>query len=399
MLTAGTTLEQADDSVRRAVGVAFVVNGFAMASWLGRLPELRQALGLTPGGVGLLLLCLSIGAVAALAGSGPVVARLGTARAVQLGALLVAAGVVGMALGVHQRLVPVVGAAMLAYGVGTSMWDVAMNVEAADVERRLARSVMPRFHAGWSIGSVLGAALGTVAARIGLPLSVQLVGTGLLVLASVPLVVRRFRPHEPTPASRAAGSLRRAWSEPRTLAIGVVVFGFALSEGIANDWVALALVDGYAAPTSVGTAGFAVFVTAMTVGRLFGGSATDRLGRVLVLRVTALLVIAGVAAVVLSPSLGGALAGAVLWGLGASLGFPAGMTAAGDDQQHSALRVSVVASVGYTAFLAGPPLVGTIADHVGIQDALWVAAGAAVLGLLAAPAVARQPTPEEAPAA
>lgn len=396
MVEAATTSPRAVDAVRRAVAVAFVANGFAMASWLGRLPELREALQLTPGAVGLLLLCLSVGAIASLSGSGPLVARFGTTTTVRLGTLLVTAGVLAMAAGLVGGSVPVVGAALFTYGIGTSSWDVAMNVEAADVERRLGRSVMPRFHAGWSIGTVIGAGLGALAATFGPSLPVQLVVTAVLVLGAVLPAAGRFPAHDPTPASRASGSLRRAWTEPRTLAIGAVVFAFALCEGIANDWLALALVDGHAAAPAVGTAGFTVFVTSMTLGRLFGGTVTDRVGRVLVLQVTALAVIAGVVAVVLSPNLTGALAGAVLWGLGASLGFPAGMTAAGDDEEHSALRVSVVASVGYTAFLAGPPLVGTIADQVGVRDALWVAAGAAVLGLLASPAVARRPSPEPA---
>jgi MFS family permease len=169
-----------------------------------------------------------------------------------------------------------------------------------------------------------------------------------------------------------------------------VVLAFALCEGIANDWLALALVDGYQAAAAVGSAGFAVFVTAMTVGRFVGGSVTDRFGRVTALRATAVLVVAGVAAVVLSPGVIGAFLGAVLWGLGASLGFPTGMTAAGEDERHAAVRLSVVSSIGYAAFLGGPPLVGALADQVGVRNAIWVAAGAAAVGLLASPAVAPQ---------
>jgi cyanate permease len=79
-----------------------------------------------------------------------------------------------------------------------------------------------------------------------------------------------------------------------------------------------------------------------------------------------------------------ALAGALLWGIGASLGFPVGMSAAADDPTRAAVRVSVVSSIGYTAFLAGPPLIGLLAEDVGILRALFVVLGALVLGLLAA---------------
>jgi MFS family permease len=116
------------------------------------------------------------------------------------------------------------------------------------------------------------------------------------------------------------------------------------------------------------------------------------------LRVTALLAVAGVLTVVLSPGIPGALAGAVLWGLGASLGFPLGMSAAGDEAARSAARVSVVGSIGYTAFLGGPPLVGLLADHVTVRDAILVACGAALVGFLAAAAARplRSPVPGRA---
>jgi MFS family permease len=166
-----------------------------------------------------------------------------------------------------------------------------------------------------------------------------------------------------------------------------VVLSFALCEGIANDWLALSLVDGYDVPHAAGSAAFAVFVTAMTVGRLVGGSVTTRFGRVATLRGTAVLVVIGSSLVVLSPVTAGAYVGAVIWGLGASLGFPMGMTAAGDDPRKAAARLSVVSSIGYAAFLGGPPLIGSLADHVGIRDSLTVAIGAAVVGFLVAGAV------------
>ncbi len=377
-----------------AVAVVFVVNGLAFASWVSRVPAVKQALGLTPGGVGLLLLCLSAGTLVALPLSGAVISRIGPARSVLGGAVFAGTGLVGMATGVGAGSVPVVGMSMFLYGAGTSAWDVAMNVEAADVEHRLARTVMPRFHAGFSLGTVLGALLGAACARLDVALPAQLVATVALIVVSIPPAVRSFLPAEEHHEEKAAQrpSLLVAWTEPRTLAIGALVLAFALCEGIANDWLALSLVEGYGTAESVGAIGFGVFVAAMTAGRLFGGTAVERFGRVAVLRVTALLVVAGVLVVVLSPGVPGALTGAVLWGLGASLGFPLGMSAAADEEDRAAVRLSVVSSIGYTAFLGGPPLVGLLADHVGVRDAVLVACGAAAVGLLAAPAAASRRT-------
>jgi predicted MFS family arabinose efflux permease len=264
-----------------------------------------------------------------------------------------------------------------------------MNVEAADVERRLGRSIMPRFHAGFSIGTVAGALLGAVSARVGLALPVQTTVVAVGVVAVVLLVVGRFLPVLEEHHAAPRPSVWLAWREPRTLAIGVVVMAFALAEGIANDWLALAIVDGYDAAPAVGSFGYALFVVAMTTGRFFGGGLTMRYGRVPVLRATALLVVAGTLVVVLSPNVVGAMTGALLWGLGASLGFPMGMTAAGEDETRAATRVAVVSSIGYCAFLGGPPLVGALGDRVGVQDSLLVALGAAVIGFVGASALAR----------
>ncbi len=380
-----------------AVSCVFVLNGLAFASWVSRVPAIRDALELTPGAVGLLLLCLSAGTLLALPLSGAVVGRIGPARTVALSSVAVGVGLVVMAVGLWLTSVPLVGAGMFVYGIGTSAWDVAMNVEAADVERRLARTIMPRFHAGFSAGTVTGALVGAGCARLGIDLSTQLVGTVLVVLAVVPLATRAFTPVEPPHPDHVGGpGVLAAWREPRTLMIGLVVLSFALAEGIANDWVALALVDGYGASQSVAATGFAVFVTAMTLGRLFGGSFVERAGRVTTLRVTGVLVVAGVAVVVWSPGLPGALAGAALWGVGASLGFPLGMSAAGDEERRAAARVSVVSSIGYTAFLGGPPLVGLLADTFGVRQAVVVAAVAGLAGALLAKATAPQRPPVDA---
>jgi MFS family permease len=380
---AGVRLERA----RIAVGVAFAANGLALASWISRIPAIRDALALSAAELGLLLLCLSVGAVVALPLSGPLVHRVGPAAAVVAGSAGVAAGLLGVAAGARLGLVPLAGLGLLLTGYGTGTWDVAMNVEGADVERRLTRTLMPRFHAGFSLGTVGGALLGAAAAAAGLSVVYQLPATAALVLAAAVLATRAFLPapagHEEGTRSRPSGVLA-AWREPRTLLVGVTVLAFAFTEGVANDWLTIALVDGHGTSEAVGAIGFAVFVAAMTAVRMVGGSALERWGRVPVLRATAAVALVGLLLVVFGPSLGWVLAGALLWGGGAALGFPVGMSAAADEAGRAAVRVSVVSSIGYTAFLAGPPLVGFLAEAVGILRALLVVLGMLLVGVLAA---------------
>lgn len=393
------------EAAKRAVAVVFGVNGFVFASWISRLPAVRDILGMTPGELGLLLLCVSFGSVTTLVVSGVVVHRLGPRRA-----CLVAASLMTAALAVVSLTPPLglLAVALVLVGAGTGLWDVAMNVEGAGVERLLGRPIMPRYHAGFSFGTVAGAAVGAGAAGLHVPVAWHLVTVCALGFASVAVAVRwyvgpevwAFTGDDAAPAVRGSSGVLRAWREPRTLMIGLLVLGMAFAEGAANDWLAVGLVDGYRVSHAVAALGFGFFVTAMTTGRLVGPWILARFGRVRALRTSALLVAVGVLAVQVGAelrepvgivaALALAAVGALTWGGGAALGFPVGMTAAADDPRFAAARVSVVSSIGYVAFLAGPPLLGLLGDHVGVIRAL-VGVGAAVLLSLVAAGAAREP--------
>ena len=377
---------------RNAVAIVFALNGFAFASWVSRIPETRDALDLTPGQLGTMLLALSVGSVVALPSAGLWVHRFGAAKVVGAAAVLDAVGlaVTGVgAGGVTEVWVTAVGLFLLGFGSG--VWDVAMNVEGAAVEQEIRRTIMPRFHAAFSLGTVVGAGIGAASSAIGVPVAAHLMTCAALV-ALVPLVaVRTFLPagEEDEEAGEHTGKPRhpmRAWTEPRTLVIGLMVLSMALTEGVANDWLAVALVDGYDVEAWVGAAGFALFVAAMTVGRVGGTVVLDRYGRLQVLWATMALAGVGVLLVVFGQDLVVVTVGIVLWGLGASLGFPVGMSAAADEPEYAAARVSVVSTVGYTAFLAGPPLLGYLGDHVGVLSALLVVAILLVPSAMAVPA-------------
>ena len=388
------------DRARTGVALVFLLNGWCFAGLVSRFPALRTDLALTNGELGLLLLAIAAGSVIALPSSGWLIERWGAATVVRFGGGLVAVGltmvgasVSALAAASLPEAVALAAFGLFVNGVGTGVWDVAMNVEGAAVERRLGRSIMPRFHAGWSIGSILGALLGVPMAAFGAPVLAHLAVVGVLAAALAWRGAGDFLPVEPA-ASGPRG--RSAWGEPRTLALGVMVLAFALTEGAANDWLALALIDGYDAPHWVGVGGFAVFVTAMTLGRLLGTMLLDRFGRVPVLMSTAGAALAGLLLVVLGGHPVVVALGIVVWGLGASLGFPVGMSAAADDPARSAARVSVVATTGYVAFLAGPPLIGFVGDQVGTLSALWVVAVVLAPSTLAVPAARRHVDPAEA---
>jgi predicted MFS family arabinose efflux permease len=379
-------------SARTSVAWVFGLNGLAVASWFARVPAARDALGLTAGQLGLLLLGLSAGSVLAMPMAGAIVRAAGAARTVTGSTVVLAAGLGFAGLAIGGRLGPVaVGAGLFAVGFGTGLCDVAMNVEAARVERRLGRTIMPRFHAAWSVGTVVGALLGAAAARTGVPVAVHLGLVAVAVGGATAAAARTFL----TPDGEQEGpagprvSVLRAWLEPRTLLIGLFVLIMAFTEGTANDWLAVATIDGYHVGPALGAVTFAVFVAAMTAGRTFGTTALDRWGRVPVLLVSALLAATGALITVLAGRLSLAVLGVVLWGLGAALGFPMGMSAAADEEALAPARVSVVAVIGYTAFLAGPPAVGLLGDHVGTLRALLAVPVMLLAALALAPKLAR----------
>ena len=365
-----------------AVYAVFILSGFAFASWASRIPSIRDALDLTPRTLGLVLLAIAVGSVTSMPLAGVVVGRLGTARTVAVMALVAAAGLATAGLG-DPVGVGAVLVGLFALGIGNGTWDVAMNVEGSAVEQELGRAIMPRFHAGFSVGTVAGALVGAAMVALGVSATVHLVAVAGIVATAGPLAVRDFLPdgHAPAEDGERRNPLR-AWTEPRTLLIGLFVFAAAFTEGTGNDWLGVAMIDGYGAAAALGALTFAIFLAAMTLGRWFGPGLIDRHGRVRTVRIFAALALVGLALVVWGSTLPVAMAGAALWGLGTALGFPVGMSAAGDDPAHAPARVSVVATIGYLAFLAGPPLVGFLGEHTGTLRALTVTGGLVALGLL-----------------
>jgi fucose permease len=368
------------------VAVAYGASGLAFASWVSRLPAIRDGLDLTPGNVGLLLLCMTLGSFVSVSASGLIVLRLGSKRTIRTGSIMVGCGLAMAGFGTSVLATPVAVAIGLAViGLGTASWNTASNVEGAAVEGAVGRHIMPRLHGAFSLGTVAGAGLGAWAAAASVPVFWHLAAAGVVVAVSVTTAAAWFRAdvtpiagertyapdtfEDPstgpipliTPGSGQGegpgqgGSevpldnkrkIAQAWRDRRTLLIGVMVLGLALAEGAAGDWVALALADGHGQTDAAGAAGYGLFVTFMTIGRFAGTLVLDRFGRVPVMRWCAALAVLGLALFVFAPAPWLAFVALAIWGLGASLGFPVGMSAAADDPAKAAARVSVVSTIG-----------------------------------------------------
>ncbi len=381
---------------RNAVFLVFALCGVAFASWAGRIPAVRDSLGASTEQLGVLLAGIAVGSVVGLILSGHIIASFGarTVMAVALFSAMVGLAVVG--IGATSGMFWVVFGGLVIFGAGSGICDVAMNVSGAANERVLERAIMPIFHAFFSFGTMLGAGLGALAELADISLALHLGVVAVIVAGAVLIAVRRMQ-SEHVIEDAAEESTHTTWRErlsiwrdSATLLVGLIVLGAAFAEGSANDWLALAMVDGHGLDRELGAVVLGVFLTAMTVGRLLGVKLLDRYGRVPVLRGSFALAAVGLLVLILVPNPVVATLGAVAWGLGAALGFPVGMSAAADDPRKAAARVSAVATIGYCAFLVGPPAIGFLGEQIGILNALLVTLVLVAVGGLVSNA-AREP--------
>ena len=176
------------------MALVFALNGFCFATLASRVPDLRGSLDLSNGALGALLLSVAIGSMAGMPVSGHLIERWGAGAVVRLGALADLVGLVVAGAFATAGSAPGAAVGLLAYGFGTGVWDVAMNVDGAAVERELGRSIMPRFHAGWSLGTFTGAGVGAVAAGLGVPLALHYAVVPAVAVAVALVASRRLLP-------------------------------------------------------------------------------------------------------------------------------------------------------------------------------------------------------------
>ncbi|MEU2069341.1 MFS transporter [Streptomyces anulatus] len=379
---------------RAALFLFMLATGVSMASWVARTPAVRDALDVTTGSMGLVLFGLSVGSMAGVLASGGLVRRRGGRQVIAAGAGLLVAGLLVIAGGAALEVSAGVFGGLALFGAGMGLAEVAFNIEGAAVERTLGRPVLPVLHGCFSLGTVVGALLGMGLTAVRFPVGWHLAAVAVAVAAAAVWTVRAVPAgtgqEAPDPEAREGsdgtagsegggerhpGGIRgqvAVWRDRRLVLIGLIVLAMAFAEGSANDWLPLLMVDGHGTSATAGSLTFMLFAVAMTTGRFTGGPLLVRYGPAAVVRASALVAAAGVALVVFSDNALLAGAAVALWGLGASLGFPVTISAAGEGVRNASARVAAVSTAGYAAFLVGPPSLGFLADHVGLRNAMVV---------------------------
>ncbi|MEV4254592.1 MFS transporter [Spirillospora sp. NPDC049652] len=397
-------------SARRAVTVAFLVHGLAAAAWVARIPQIKEHLGLSAGTLGLALLGSPIGVVVSTRIAGRAVARWGSRAVVLVSGT--AAALTPVALGLSVNL-PMLVCALVLLGGSLGLMDVAMNAQGVAVERGYGRPIMSGLHGAFSVGSLIAAMLGAVAAHAHVPVGVHLSVLGVL-FAALQLVgcrglLDRSHPHldepphtdlsEALPAvpsgkddsapadTDASGGATRDRAGTRDgggkgmgaglllALLGVIGLCSFVGEGAMADWSAVYLKESLGSGAGFAGLGYAGCAVAMTIGRLTGDRVVGRFGAVPVLRAGSLVACAGLGGGLAIGHPWAAVAGFTLFGLGVAVVAPVTFSAAGNlpgiPAAHGIARVT---AVGYLGLLGGPPVIGFIAQGVGLPWALAVPA-------------------------
>ncbi|MEU4120091.1 MFS transporter [Kitasatospora sp. NPDC028055] len=402
-------------AARLALTAFFAVDGFLFAAWVVRIPDVRSQVSASHSALGLALLCLSAGAVLTMPAVGRLCLRYGS-RPVTVASLALLA--LAVPLPAHAHSVYSLGAVLLLFGAGYGGANVAMNSAAVDLVAQLRRPVMPSFHAGYSLGGLLGAGIGGLLAErlttawalalgglLGLAVTV---GAGLVLLRSpaAPMVAPERTPDPASGPTRdpANGPTTAPATDPATapttapaagrhvrllvLLLGLTALCTAYGEGAVADWTTLHLTDDVHAGAGTAAAGYAAYAFAMTSGRVGGTWLSIRLGQNRLMLLGGLAAAAGMLLAALAPSVPVAIGGFVLVGLGLANLFPLAIARAG--AAGGPQGVALASTLGYGGMLIGPVVIGFLADAVGLPLALTTVAVTATAAALLPLAVGRR---------
>ena len=367
---------------RLAVAVFFFINGAALASWVPHIPAVKGRHMLTDGALGLVLLSMAAGSVLTLPMAGWLVGRLGS-RVMTAGAGI--ALCLALPLPVASPSVAMLSLSLGFLGACNALLDVSMNAQAAEVEQRIGRPIMSSFHALFSLGGVAGALAAGRAMAAGIGDTAHVGMATIITLSAVALALpglvspRAVDSPAETVVARPSGAL---------LALGMLALLGLMAEGAMADWSAVYLHDTLGSSPAVAAVGFAAFSLAMGAGRLSGDALVGRFGPPRVLRGSSAVAAVGLALALLVGRPAIAIMGCALVGVGVANIIPILFSAAARVPGVPPGRaLAAVATTGYLGFLAGPPLIGVVAEAAGLAAGLALVSGACAIIALKASAL------------
>ena len=374
-----------ESSPRIAVSAAFLIHSTVSGTWAPRLPAIKESLELSDGELGTALVGLAIGLLIGTRVAGAPVDRFGSRPVMLVGFPLMAATLVlpGLADSIVTLFL-----SLFVLGLASGALDVAMNAQGIEVERHLGRPILSGLHGLWSIGLGIGAGLAALAAAIDAePLEHFAVVAAVLAVASLVFLRGLLAAHRPTPGEPAEEHVMVRWT-PGLVLLGVIAFCSFVGEGSASDWSAVYMTQELSASDALGAVAFAAFAVTMAIARFAADPLRARLGNVLLVRGGSLIAAAGLGLGLLVHEPAAAIAGFALLGLGLAPVVPIAFSAAGDlDPRATGRLVGRVATLGYVGSVAGPIMIGWLAEATSLRASLGLVVLLALAIAASAPAV------------
>jgi MFS family permease len=355
-------------SPRAAVSAAFLIHSTVSGTWAPRLPAIKESLGLSDGELGTALVGLAIGLVVGTRVAGAPVDRFGSRPVMRVGFPLLAATL--LLPGLADSLLALF-LSLLVLGLASGALDVAMNAQGIEVERHLGRPILSGLHGLWSVGLGIGAGVAALAAAIDMePLEHFAVVAAVLAVASLVFLRGLLAARVPEPGEPEEEAVSVRWTLALVL-LGVIAFCSFVGEGAASDWSAVYMTQELGSSEALGALAFASFAVTMAIARFLADPLRGRLGNVVLARGGSLIAAVGLGLALVVHEPAAAIAGFALLGLGLAPVVPITFSAAGDlDPRATGRLVGRVATLGYVGSVAGPIMIGWLADATSLRTAL-----------------------------
>ncbi len=367
---------------RWAIFITFLLAGILVGAWVPHIPLAKDRLQVGTGVFGLALLAIAAGAVASMPFTGAMINRFGSARMTLFGGLLFAIGFLGP---VFAPTLPLFVAGAVVMGLGMGSMDVSMNAHGLAVEKALGRPIISGLHAAWSVGCALGAFAGSWLMAQTSP-AIEAFASMVFFAAAHCLTAQYFLPSD---ADKGLSESHFGWPTRATVALGSLCFLALMVEGSVADWAGIFTKDRFAVDAAQAAFGFAFYQGGMSISRFAGDALRQRFGAVNLVVASAVLAAFGMSCALLAPNLLMAFVGYTFGGIGIGNLAPVLFAGGGRLEPEAPGRgIAAVVSMGYAGFLAGPPIIGFVAQITTLQIGLALTVVAALIIAIFARSVA-----------
>ena len=354
--------------MRLAVSLFYFSMGLTFATWASRIPDIKEALHLSEADLGTVLFSIPCGQLLMMPFSAKIVVKYGSSKTVVVGIIMYIAAMVSLGLGSERWHLML---SLFFFGVFSNFTNISVNTQGLLTEGIFKKPIMSSFHGAWSLAGFTGALIGLLMMNIGLPPRIHFATVALLLYIVIALNFKHLvktRPAKPKAAEAEKNRSLMPKLNPALVWLGVIGFCSMVSEGIMFDWSGVYFKKVVQAPESLVILGYTSFMIMMASGRFIGDKVTARFGRKRVLQVSGVLISGGMYLAVFLPYVVPAAIGFMLVGLGVSTVVPGVYSIAGKTPGiEPSKALTAVSSVSFLGFLIGPPVIGYIAEAVGLK--------------------------------